>query len=134
MCMENNTELTRVGNKYHSAGGPLNVERFPWQPQITNDILRAAAERGYKLTEDLNGDQFIGFTVAQTNSRNGVRVSSSAAFLRPARDRRNLHIMLNATAARLIIENNKAVGIQYYKVRISLTDTGPLKIVKSIFV
>ncbi|XP_033217541.1 glucose dehydrogenase [FAD, quinone]-like isoform X2 [Belonocnema kinseyi] len=115
MCMENNTELPRVGMKYHLAGGPLNVERFPWQPPITNDILQAVVERGYTLTEDLNGDQFTGFTVAQTNSRNGVRVSSSAAFLRPVRDRRNLHIMLNATAARVIIENNKAVGIQYYK-------------------
>lgn len=125
MCMENNTELPRVGKKYHLAGGPLNVERFPWQPPITNDILQAIVERGYKLTEDLNGDQFTGFTVAQTNSRNGVRVSSSAAFLRPVRDRRNLHIMLNATAARLIIENNKAVGIQYYKVRTFLSEIVP---------
>ncbi|XP_051170539.1 glucose dehydrogenase [FAD, quinone]-like isoform X2 [Leptopilina boulardi] len=115
MCMENNTELHRVGTKYHSSGGPLNVERFSWQPPITNDILKAAEEIGYKVIEDLNGDEISGFTIAQTNSKNGVRVSSSAAFLRPVRNRRNLHIMLNATAARLIIEDNKAVGIQYYK-------------------
>lgn len=117
MCMENNTELHRVGTKYHSAGGPLNVERFSWQPPITNDILKAAQEVGYKLIEDLNGDEVSGFTVAQTNSKNGVRVSSAAAFLRPIRNRRNLHIMLNATVARLIIEDNKAAGVQYYKVR-----------------
>lgn len=116
MCMENNTELQRVGTKYHSSGGPLNVERFSWQPPITNDILEAAAERGYKLIEDLNGDEISGFTIAQTNSKNGVRVSSAAAFLRPIRDRRNLHIMLNATAARLITEDSKTVGVQYYKV------------------
>ncbi|XP_043476404.1 glucose dehydrogenase [FAD, quinone]-like isoform X2 [Leptopilina heterotoma] len=115
MCMENNTELHRVGTKYHSAGGPLNVERFSWQPPITNDILKAAEEVGYKLIEDLNGDDVSGFTIAQTNSKNGVRVSSAAAFLRPIRNRRNLHIMLNATVARLIIEDSKAVGVQYYK-------------------
>ena len=116
--MENNTEINRVGKKYHSTGGPLTVERFPWQAPLTDDILQAAVERGFTLTEDLNGDQITGFTVAQTTSYNGVRVSSAAAFLRPVRNRRNLHVMINATVARVIIEDSKAVGVQYYKVYI----------------
>ncbi|XP_066591994.1 glucose dehydrogenase [FAD, quinone]-like [Prorops nasuta] len=113
MCSENNTEINRVGRKYHSYGGMLAVERFPWQPKITRDIFRAAAERGYPLSEDLNGDQYTGFTVAQTNSRDGVRVSSASAFLRPVRHRKNLHVALNATATRIIIENFQAVGVEY---------------------
>lgn len=116
MCSENNTEINRVGRKYHSSGGLLTVQRFSWQPAITDDILAAATERGYPITEDLNGDQFTGFTVAQATTRNGARVSSAAAFLRPFRHRRNLQIAGNATATRIIIENQKAVGVQYYQV------------------
>lgn len=115
LCSENNTEINRVGKKFHATGGPLTVQRFPWQPAMTGDILDAAAERGYPLSEDLNGDRFTGFTVSQTNSRDGVRVSSASAFLRPVRHRRNLHVVLNATATKIIIENGKAVGVQYYK-------------------
>ncbi|XP_017761387.1 PREDICTED: glucose dehydrogenase [FAD, quinone]-like [Eufriesea mexicana] len=115
MCSENNTEINRVGRKYHATGGLLNVERFPWRPNISSDILAAAVERGYPLTEDHNGDHFLGFTVAQTTSKDGVRQSSAAAFLRPFRHRRNLQVALNATATKIIIENAKAVGVQYYQ-------------------
>lgn len=120
MCSENNTEIHRVGRKYHSTGGLLTVERFPWKPAIADDILAAASERGYPISEDLNGDQFTGFTVAQTTSKNGVRVSTASAFLRPFRRRRNLHIALNATATKVIVQNQKAVGVQFYQVGICI--------------
>ncbi|CAL1687432.1 unnamed protein product [Lasius platythorax] len=113
MCSENNTEINRVGRRYHSTGGLLTVERFPWKPAIADDILAAAVERGYPISEDLNGDQFTGFSVAQTTSKNGVRVSSAGAFLRSVRHRRNLHVALNATATKIIVENQKAVGVQF---------------------
>lgn len=120
MCSENNGEIDRVGRKYHTTGGPLSVERFPWQPELAQDILSAAAENGFPISEDLNGDQFTGFTVAQTNNMDGVRVSSASAFLRPARARRNLHVVLNATVAKVLIENMRAVGVKYVKVSILL--------------
>ena len=113
MCSENNTELDRVDRGYHSSGGPLTVERFPWRPAISEDILSAAAERGYELTDDLNAAKVTGFTVAQTTSKDGVRVSSARAFLRPYRNRRNLDVALNATATKIIIEDLKARGVQY---------------------
>lgn len=115
MCSENNTEINRVGHKYHSTQGLLNVERFSYRPRISKDILAAAAERGYPISEDLNGDQFTGFTVAQVMSKNGVRQSTATAFLRPIRYRRNLQIALNATVTKILIENGKAVGVQYYQ-------------------
>ncbi|XP_017788629.1 PREDICTED: glucose dehydrogenase [FAD, quinone]-like [Habropoda laboriosa] len=115
MCSENNTEINRVGHKYHSTHGLLNVGRFSWRPAIAKDILAAAAEKGYPISEDLNGDQFIGFTVAQMMNKNGVRQSSATAFLRPLRYRRNLQVALNATVTKILIENQKAVGVQYYQ-------------------
>lgn len=38
--------------------------------------------------------------------RNGARLTSARAFLRPARDQRNLHIMLNSTATRVLINTS----------------------------
>lgn len=115
LCSENNTELDRVGRRYHAQGGPMNVERFPWQPAITADLLYAAAEAGYPISEDLNGDRIVGFTVAQMNQKDGARVTSNSAFLQPVRHRRNLHVLLNATVTRVLFENQRAVGVQYYK-------------------
>ncbi|XP_076233661.1 glucose dehydrogenase [FAD, quinone] [Calliopsis andreniformis] len=115
LCSENNTEINRVGPKYHSTDGLLNVERFSWRPDISKDILAAVTERGYPIPEDLNGDQITGFTVAQTMSKNGVRQSAATAFLRPFRYRRNLQIALNATVTKVIIENMKATGVEFYQ-------------------
>ncbi|XP_043255745.1 glucose dehydrogenase [FAD, quinone]-like isoform X2 [Colletes gigas] len=113
-CSENNTEINRVGRKFHSTNGLLNVGRFPWRPAIYSDVLAAARENGFPISEDLNGEQFVGFTVAQMMQKNGVRQSASTAFLRPVRYRKNLQIAVNTTATKIIVENNKAVGVEYY--------------------
>lgn len=52
----------------------------------------------------------------QGTTRKGSRLSSARAFLRPARNRQNLHIILNATATRIIFSANKtAVAVEFYK-------------------
>lgn len=63
---------------------------------------------------DLNGRTHTGFAIAQTTSRNGSRLSTARAFLRPARNRRNLHIMLNSTVTRIIFDESKrAVAVEF---------------------
>lgn len=52
---------------------------------------------------DLNGQNSTGFMIAQMTSRNGIRYSSARSFLRPARMRNNLHILLNTTATKVLI-------------------------------
>lgn len=58
---------------------------------------------GYYV-QDLNGHNNTGFMIAQTTSKNGVRFSTARAYLRPARDRENLHILLKTNAARVLID------------------------------
>ena len=43
------------------------------------------------------------------------RCSSSAAFLRPALSRSNLTVVTRAQASRVIVENGRAVGVEYLK-------------------
>ncbi|XP_001604417.2 glucose dehydrogenase [FAD, quinone]-like [Nasonia vitripennis] len=110
---EDNREINRVGSVHHATGGPLPVERFPWQPKFAWDILKAAEETGYGVTEDMVGDKITGFTIAQTISNKGVRVSSSGSYLRPNKGRRNLHVALNALATKIVFRRKKAIAVQY---------------------
>ncbi|XP_046614598.1 glucose dehydrogenase [FAD, quinone]-like [Neodiprion virginianus] len=112
---ENNGDIDSVGREYHGTDGPLFVERFPYQPPFVNVLLTAAEEAGFGYNNDLNGKDNLGFAVIQGTVHNGARRSSAAAYLRPIRHRSNLHITLNSTCTRVIIENGKAVGVEYYK-------------------
>lgn len=54
--------------------------------------------------------------IAQTNSFQGSRLSSARAFVRPARNRPNFHVMLNSTVRKIIFDNNKkAVAVEFNK-------------------
>ncbi|XP_077275111.1 glucose dehydrogenase [FAD, quinone]-like [Temnothorax americanus] len=114
---EDNKEIGRVRAQDHGTGGPMTVERFPWQPQFAWDIMSAAKEVGLGTTEDLVGENIKGFTVAQTISNNGVRISTARAFLWPHRNRKNLHVALNAMATKVntkkILSKVKADGITF---------------------
>lgn len=112
---ENNREIGRVDAEFHGTGGYLTVERFPYQPPMAWDILAAADAVGIGTTEDLVGKKITGFTVAQTISRDGVRLSSSRASLWPARNRKNLHISTESYVVKILTSNNRAVGVQYLK-------------------
>lgn len=67
---EDNTEIgSLVDQKYHTRGGPMTVNRFPDTPPLAYDILKAAQELKYTVSDDLNGAQYSGFAVAQSNTR-----------------------------------------------------------------
>lgn len=68
---------------------------------------------GFKV-RDLNGEFHTGIAIAQTTNRNGSRLSVARAFLRPAKHRANLHIMLNATVTKILINQTtrQAYGVE----------------------
>nr|XP_012231050.1 PREDICTED: glucose dehydrogenase [FAD, quinone]-like [Linepithema humile] len=115
---EDNKEIGRVSAKDHGTGGPMTVERFPWQPQFAWDVIKAAKQVGLGSTEDMVGEKITGFTVAQTISRNGVRLSASRAYLWPHRNRKNLHVAINATVMKITTQKVnlklKATGIEVF--------------------
>ncbi|XP_051160813.1 uncharacterized protein LOC127281240 [Leptopilina boulardi] len=112
---ENNLQYNLMDNGYHSQNGPLPVTQFNYHPPMSYDILKAGQELGYN-TVDLNGKSHTGFAIVQSTSKKGSRYSTARAFLRPARNRHNLHIMLNSTATKIIFnKNKKAIGVEFYK-------------------
>ncbi|KAH1001172.1 hypothetical protein HUJ04_013419 [Dendroctonus ponderosae] len=96
-----------VEAKYHGVNGPLTTSRFRHQPQLAFDVLRAAEEIGQNVTDDLNGEKYMGFSIAQSNTRHGVRLSSARAYVRPQRNNPNFHLMLNSTASKILLGSGK---------------------------
>lgn len=110
---EDNLQLDQVDADYHGKGGMLPVSKFPYNPPISHAILKGGEELGFKV-QDLNGANNTGFMIAQTTSKNGIRFSSARAFLRPVSKRPNLHILVNTTASKVLVnpETKTAVGVE----------------------
>jgi choline dehydrogenase len=72
----------------------------------------AAAQRcGVPRNADFNGASQEGAGYYQLTTRNGWRVSAADAYLREAKQRKNLEIFTDAHVARVIIENRRARGV-----------------------
>jgi choline dehydrogenase len=93
-------------------GGPLHVSVASDQDVLCQEIVDAGRGVGLRQLQDINesDDPRIGFTPATI--KKGRRVSSADAFLKPARQRPNLTVLLNTTANRVILENDRAVGLE----------------------
>jgi choline dehydrogenase len=104
----------RGENKYHGVGGPVNV--VPIQTEhLLHDPLRASVlAAGYPDTDDINGEHPEGPARGElTIDRRGRRVSASAAYLRPAKDRKNLVVRLHALTHKVTFEDKRATGVEY---------------------
>ncbi|MCZ8130772.1 MAG: GMC family oxidoreductase N-terminal domain-containing protein [Steroidobacteraceae bacterium] len=91
--------------------GPVHVEALRSPHAYTADLLAAFAAVGVPVVRDVNAVNGAAVGPAQTNQRRGLRQSSSAAYLRPARGRRNLAILTEASVERVVIEDREARGV-----------------------
>jgi choline dehydrogenase len=103
----------RGADEFHGAGGPLRVSNPPHIWPLGRAMVEAAVQAGIPRTADFNGAQKEGTGYYQTTTSNKRRWSAAAAYLRPARNRRNLTIVTEAHATRVLIENGRAVGVEY---------------------
>jgi choline dehydrogenase len=103
----------RGADTFHGAGGPLHVSDQPYNWEIAEAMLAACIEAGIPRNPDFNGAKQEGCGYYQTTTFNRRRWSTAAAYLRPARSRTNLVIRTNAHATRVLIENGRAVGVEF---------------------
>ena len=95
-------------------GGPVHVSdiRTHVHPLVRH-YLRAAQQAGLALCEDLECGDTEGAGIYQITTRNGRRMSSARAFLRPALRRANLKLVTGALATKILFEDRRAAGIEY---------------------
>jgi choline dehydrogenase len=105
---------TRGADDFHGVGGPLHVSNQPGRFELADAVLEACVQAGIPRNPDFNGAQQEGCGYYQTTSLNRRRWSTAQAYLRPARKRANLVIRTGAHATRVLIENNRAVGVEFH--------------------
>lgn len=109
-----NPYLTKT--PYHSTGGYLTVGEAPWHTPLVDAFVQGGQEMGYE-NRDINGEFQSGFMVAQGTVRRGSRCSTSKAFLRPARLRKNLHVAMNSHVTKVLIDKStkRAYGVEFMR-------------------
>ena len=103
----------RGGSEFHGSGGPLNVSDGRFKSEIIDAVMEAAVQAGVPRNPDFNGATQEGVGYYQATVGNGRRWSAAVAYLKPARDRKNLVVRPNAHATRILIEDGRAVGVEY---------------------
>src|ERR1700682_3593178 len=88
----------RGASAYHGVDGPLNVTDLRCVNPLTRAFVAAGVELGWPHNADFNGAEQEGVGVYQVTQKQGQRHSTAEAYLKPARQRRNLTVLPRAHA------------------------------------
>ncbi|WGV14520.1 GMC family oxidoreductase [Fuscovulum ytuae] len=108
-------EDTEAGaDTFRGAGGPLFVSanRKGLHP-LVKDYIAACESAGLPHNADFNGAEQEGAGIYQMTIHKARRNSAARAFLRPAMKRPNCRVITGAMVTRVIIEEGRAVGVEY---------------------
>jgi choline dehydrogenase len=109
---EHNEQIT---NKYHGNDGLLNVTFAKgFDTPFSDAFVQACVQSGIPENNDYNGEKQHGSGRFQFTIKDVKRHSAVDAFLKPVMKRPNLTVITNATAKQILIENDRAVGVEYY--------------------
>jgi choline dehydrogenase len=104
-------------DEYRGVNGPLttcNGNEMRLNP-LYQAFIDAGGQAGYPVTKDYNGYQQEGFGPMHMTVKNGVRASTSNAYLRRAMPRPNLTLISGVVCHKVLLDGKKAIGIQYEK-------------------
>jgi choline dehydrogenase len=91
----------------------LRVSEFSKQVHpLCHTFIDTGAALGWRKTQDFNGEHAEGVGLWQMNIRDGIRESTSNAFLRPAMKRSNLRVQTHAQVTRVLFEGQRAIGVE----------------------
>ncbi|CAK1600615.1 unnamed protein product [Parnassius mnemosyne] len=95
-------------NYLHGTDGHLHVTRPVWK-ESSEKYLEAFNEIGHDVLIDTNGNKQIGYSYPMFTIGNNLRQSTAVSFLNPIKDRRNLYLLKNTMARKIIIDKNYKV-------------------------
>jgi choline dehydrogenase len=106
-------DQVRGPSEAHGVGGELRVEDLRANWEVLDAFCDAAVESGIPRTADFNAGDNQGVGYFQVTQKDGRRMSTARAFLKPARGRRNLTVLSNAHAKRIRFDGRRATGLDY---------------------
>jgi choline dehydrogenase len=103
----------RLNDRYHSSVGAVNVTEQVQHNPLSKAFVRAAQELGVPFIADFNGAVQEGVSWYDVTQKDARRESTATAYLKPARKRANLTVQTHALARKILVENGRAVGLEY---------------------
>ncbi len=99
-------------NAFHGNSGPLFVSDSCSNHPVANAFVNAAKTLGYKINNDCNGEEQEGIGRYQVTQKDGLRCSAAKAYLSPIRYRNNLTVLTETQVTKLLIEDDKCIGLE----------------------
>ena len=97
---------------HHGIGGMLNVAPARSPRKLTDLMVGAARELGYRLDPDYNDGDPDGVCLTEVTQKNGRRWSAADAFLRPVKAHPNLTVAAATTALGLELRGESVTGVR----------------------
>jgi len=91
--------------------GPISVVRSKADHPLYRAFLSAGQEFGLRDAGDYNSGEQDGVHITQATIRDGVRCSTSLAYLAPARHRPNLTVMTGCLVEKILVDGRTAGGV-----------------------
>jgi choline dehydrogenase len=95
----------------HGSSGPLSVSPIRDPHPLCDVFLSGCRQIGLPTLDEHNGGQSFGAFMTQTNQRDGWRCSTELGYLRPIRNRPNLHVITEAHVQAIRVMDGRAVGV-----------------------
>ena len=129
---DNRNPYIASNTRYHSTKGYLTVQEPPYQTPLSTAFIQAGVEMGYDHL-DVNAAKQTGFMLTQSTTRDGARCSTAKAFLRPIRNRKNLHISMDSHVLKIIIDadTKTATGVKFEREGILYTVSAGKEVILS---
>ena len=103
----------RGASAWHGGDGPLTVSPVDAAGPVFDATMAAARARGWAVNDDQHGEQTgEGFSPPEVTVHRGKRASSATQYLHPVAHRPNLTVITGALVNRVVIEGNRAVGVE----------------------
>lgn len=97
----------------HGNSGPLGVSPLRVVHPLARPFLAACEEIGIPGIEDYCAGNIDGAFINYATQRHGLRSSTASSYLHLAKKRRNLQVITGALVDRVLIENGRAVGVEF---------------------
>ena len=105
---------THGADEFHGVGGPLHVSDQPDGFELADAVLEACVQAGIPRNPDFNGAQQEGLRLLPDHhAATGAAGARRRPICNPRAQRANLVVQTGAHATRVLIENNRAVGVEY---------------------
>ena len=98
---------------YRGGSGPIHVGFHRMDHPANQVFVEAAEQAGHGFVADYNGAEQGGVGVVQVNQKRGTRSNAPRGYLRGLTHRGRLTIRTKAYAHRVIIEGDRAAGVEY---------------------